>query len=807
MLGSRSMKYALLSSASLALTAGGVQAQAIPEIVVTATKRAANLQDVSVAVQAIDSDGIEQLGISNFDDYVKHLPNVTFAGRGPGQSTVFIRGMSVEPIGVQLSGTQGSTPNVALYLDEQPVTAPGRNLDVYATDLERIEVLPGPQGTLFGASSQAGTIRLITNKPVIDEFQAGFDAETSFTKSGEMSEGVEAYINIPVIEGTMAFRAAVYSIQNGGYIDNVAGETSLDPNINPLSTVAARDANGDLILNPDNTVQSTIDPANFTSATNGELVEEDFNDSFYRGIRLGVKIEPSDTWDAVVQHTRQSLGADGVFDYDPEVGDLQVSRFFPDELDDKFNQTSWTLNARLDLLDIVYTGAYLDREINQTIDYTGYINTGAFVAYYTCTYDAVRQCFDPTQGFVGFQEQSRHTQELRFSTDQGERLRATAGVFYDKFKIKAQDDFVYFSFDPTLLGFPAQNTPFNPAVVNNPDPRPVGVGFFNDVTRTEKQIAAFGEISYDITDAFSATFGVRYYDLELDFFGISDFAAGGGRDYDVSGGHTTEPLSSDDIILKGTLSYQPNDDMLFYATYSEGYRPGGWNRGGGLASRNPTFPTVETVYGTDDVQNYELGWKTTWLDGTLQFNGNAYYIDWTDIQVTRFDPQNVSILTFIENSADAEIFGVEGDVTWAMTENFTAFWAFTYNDTEVTAVNAQVIELAPEGSELPLAPEFQTTFRGRYAWSQADYDMFVQAGGQYASSSFSSLALAEREQQDSYFVADVSAGIAKDNWQATLFIENLTDKRAELNINNQDDIRRITTNRPRTIGLRLSYEY
>ena len=150
-----------------------------------------------------------------------------------------------------------------------------------------------------------------------------------------------------------------------------------------------------------------------------------------------------------------------------------------------------------------------------------------------------------------------------------------------------------------------------------------------------------------------------------------------------------------------------DSSKLFYATYSEGFRPGGFNRGGGLPSANPEFPTVETTYETDDVVNYEFGWKTLLLDNTLRWNGNVYFIDWTDMQVSRFDPQNVSILTFIENAADSEIRGIESDFTWRATDNWTLMGAFSYNDTELVATNANVIEMAPVGSELPLTPKFQ----------------------------------------------------------------------------------------------------
>ena len=786
--------------------------RSLDQIVVTATKTETTAQDAAVALQAVDEETLDELNIGNFDDYVRYLPNVSFGGRGPGQSTVYIRGLAVQPITVLLSGAQGTTPNVALYLDEQPVTAPGRNLDVYATDLERIEVLPGPQGTLFGASSQAGTIRLITNKPKLNEFQAGFDASVATTNDGELSNGVEAYVNIPLIEDKLAVRAAFYNISEGGYIDNVQGTFTTDPSINPDS-------------------QATASAVSYEAADNALLVEDNFNDSGYEGVRLSGLFQINDDWSFSLQHTQQKLTADGVFDYDPTVGDLDVTRFFEDTLEDEFGQTAWTLEGRLAMLDLVYTGAYLDREVNQSVDYTGYNNSGAFISYYTCTYDnpayvvnygidpsfvtpGGRECLDPTKGAVIFQEHARNTHEFRFSTPSDYRLRLIAGVFYDDFEIETQDDYYYLA--APQLGF-APNAPISTAVQVNPATRPAGVAFFNDIRRTEKQLAYFGELAFDLVpNVLTVTGGLRYYEIESDFEGSSNFANGifagsvdgdSGRDYDVSGGHTPEPLENDDIIIKANISWTPTDDVLFFFTYSEGFRPGGFNRGGGLASANPAFPTVDTFYDTDDVQSYELGWKSQLFANTLQFNGSAYFIEWTDMQVSRFDPQNVSILTFIENAADSEIFGVEGDVVWAATDGLTLFGAFSYNDTEVTDVSAQVIDLAPVGSELPLVPKFQFAARARYEAPVGPYLGYVQAGVQYAGKSFSSLVAAEREEQSSYTTADMSVGASRDQWSAEIFVENLTDERAELFINDQDDIRRIATNRPRTVGLRVSFDY
>ena len=784
----------------------------LEEVTVTATKREESLQDVPVTVQAFTSQTLNDLNIHHFEDYVQYMPNVNAGGRGPGQNEVYIRGMSIDAINVMLAGAQGSTPNVAMYLDEQPITAPGRNLDVYAADLERIEVLPGPQGTLYGISSMAGTIRLITNKPDPTQFAAGFKASVADTKHGDMSYTTDAYINFPVIEDKFGIRAVVYNANYGGYIDNVSGTYQLDPAVNP-------------------TLPADADYSR-AFADNGDLVEENFNDSSYRGARISAKYWFNDDWAALLTYMAQELEADGVFDYDPSVGDLQVRRYFEDSLQDEFDQVSLTVEGRLGALEIVYAGAYLDRHIEQSVDYTGYNGVGGFIAYYTCTYDnpeyiinydlnpdvitEVRECLDPTKGFRGEQDIKRNTQEIRITTPGDKSVRGIAGIFYDNFKLETLDNFWYFPpGSMEALGF-AQNAPISNARNIDPNIRPVGVGFFNDITREQEHFAVFGEVTWDINEQWSLLLGWRSYEIDIDFYGSSNFTNGifqgsvdsnRGRNYDETFGHSTDPLNLDGGVPKLTLSYQPQDNMMFYATYSEGFRSGGFNRGGGAPSFNPAYPTVPVTYDTDDVTNYEVGWKTTLADGAFQWNGAAYYVEWEGMQTSRFDPINVSILTFIDNAADSEIRGIETDFSWLATENLTIFGAFAYIDTELTQTDSQVIELAPVGSELALTPKFAGNLRARYDWYLDSVQVYPQGVVTYAYESWSSIVAADRRLQDSYTTVDASVGVIKDDWSVELFGSNLTDERADLFYNTQDDVPRITTNRPLTIGFRVTYDY
>jgi outer membrane receptor protein involved in Fe transport len=761
----------------------------LEEIVVTATKREENLQDIAVTVQALGESKLEELNIANFDDYVRYLPGVNAAGRGPGQSSIFIRGLATDSSDQTSIEIGAPVPNVALYLDEQPVSSGGRNLDVYAADIARVEVLPGPQGTLFGASSQAGTVRLITNKPVYNEILAGFDASVATTSGGELSNSLEAYVNYPMIDDKLAIRAVFYNAVEGGYIDNVFGENSYT---------------ADDVGFPEG-AESTV-------VNNIQFVEEDFNDAVYTGGRVSALYAINEDWELMGQFMTQRLDVDGVFDHSPEsiadipniqagsrvVGDLQVQRFFTDRLDDDFDQYALTINGRLGALDLVYAGSYLDREVNNSFDYSGYTQIGTYGYYYLCqpTYTL---CGDPTQGVIAHIENERTTHELRISSSEGERFNFVAGVFFDDIETRVDTNF----FVAASAGFFAPNVPHSDSTTFNPNARPEGITFINDAIRSEKQFAVFGELSFDISDAWSLTLGARYYDIESELVGSSNFATlgdvdgDGGRSFDVIFADDL-PLKEDDTIFKASVGYQLNDNSLFYATYVEGFRPGGFNR--------IDSDEVPQTYVSDEVTNFEFGWKTTLMDGSLRFNGSIYQIDWDGLQVGITD-FNISVITFTTNAADAEIKGFEGDLSWYPNDNLMLAAAWSFNDTEMVRVPQGVSDIAGVGSRLALAPETQVNLSGRYNWSWGSHNPYAQLVYSHTGDQFSSIVVDNRFKQASYDTVDGSFGFEMDNWTFELFGENLTDERAQLFINSLDTDLRITTNRPRTLGVRVSYDY
>ena len=851
----------------------------IEVIEVTATKRTESIQEVPVTVTALTGDSLEALGVSNFDEYVEFLPNVVFQGTGPGQNEIYIRGAATTQTNIAVSSVQALQPSVAFYLDEQPVSMQGRNLDVYATDVERVEVLPGPQGTLFGASSQSGTVRLITNKPNHDGFAAGLDTDTSFTSGGDMSNSVEAYFNMS-LSNSIAVRVAAYNDHQGGWIDNILNVPGQGGYIGSAEVISR--ISGDALTNPENV--PVISPKN------DALVENNFNTANYAGARFGLSYLINDDWDLLVQHTQQSLDTEGVFAYDPNLeGESSTNRFIPEDNDDDFGLTTWTLEGRLKQLDIVYTGGYLDRDINSTIDYTGYTNGGSFAAYYACNYAGTpetQECVDPTKFYKEATSTSRITHELRLNTSAENRWRITAGVFYDSQELSTVGQFQigntelpYFTnLQRTLAGTDGINSDGGPFSSE--------ISFVNDITHTIDQIAVFGQLEFDLTDTVTASFGARWYEIEdtfkgatttvdvtgrlqafgdgsdaalTEFFGADEAAAiqaaiaSGQLDTSLLDDDGT--LTVDDVIIKASLDWKVSEDVMLFASYSEGFRPPVTNRvGGGLAKNQAgafdgfRIPVYST---TDSLDNIEIGIKSTLLDDSLRFNATAYYSKISDLQTSRFDPTNISFLVFTDNVGDAEIKGMDGDFSWVATDNLIISGAFSFIDTELTSINDELAGIAPTvGSRLPYSAEFSGNLQAKYFY-QIDKDMtgyingsISYTGERLAGMSMDAYVLEDttnliygtgsglsikkeadvyngvnytdsngqtfaggRYVQDSYILANVSFGVTNDEWKAELYIDNLTDESAILYIDTQQFTPKVVTNRPRTIGFRFSYDF
>ena len=488
-----------VASAIVASFGASHAAAEIEEVTVTATKRSASTQDIAVAVQALGENTLEQLGVTNFNDYLLQLPGVTAGGSGPGQNTIYIRGVASTTPNLTTAGVAGLAPNVALYLDEQPLSQPGRNLDVYTADMNRVEVLSGPQGTLFGASSQAGTVRLITNKPDPTGSYATLDLGTSWTKGGEMSNNIEGVVNFPISD-QLTVRGVVYVDNKGGWVDNVPGSRTLEESarFRPEGTVRA---NGVPVSAQRAGFQSTADlsQVQFIAADNANMTEEDFNETVYSGARVSALYDINLDWSLLVSHMQQSMESDGVFFSDPTLGEHEIQRYSNDTLEDEFDNTNWTLTGRLGELEVVYTGAYTDRETNQIVDYSDYMFVGQYLPYYICdstvTYPGgatpTGTCQSPNMFVKSITETEVTTHEVRFNTPADNAFRVTAGAFFSDLELAERNDFTYpGATDSLIFGSPgfSANFPFPTGYTSDPGPFPPEVIFRNDVLRTDEQL-------------------------------------------------------------------------------------------------------------------------------------------------------------------------------------------------------------------------------------------------------------------------------------------------------------------------------
>ncbi len=874
------------------------QDRGIADIVVTATRREESANKVPLAITALSGDTLGELNVTNFEKLVEYLPNVRTASRGPGASVIYIRGLSTDTPGLQIQGTAGVSPSVALYVNDAPAALVGRNLDLYPADLQRVEVLAGPQGTLFGASAMGGAVRYITNKPDLNEFHAGFNGSYSFTKGGDDSISGDAFVNIPIINDRLAVRFVVYNNNQGGYIDNVAATYQMPFNANV--GVAGKLPTGNPLLvmraiqscqTSATTVIANCNGSQYRAPTrqtinNDRFVEDNYNDASYRGGRVAATFKVNEDWSVDLMHIRQQLNTDGVFDYEPAVGPLKVTQFNENSLRDEFDQTTWTLNGRMGALDLIYTGSYLNHDALQKADYASYSNIGLFLPYYECdagiyysnpSYGNLgnNTCYTPNKSYQVRNRTKRVTHELRVTTSAENRIRATAGLFYDKIKLLDNTDWSYLQ---QAAGFINPRSP-NPLVnAIEPGVKPIAVGFFNDVTRRDRQLAAYGELSFDIIpDKLTVTGGARYYDEKASMTGSSNMsfplyaskattncpAYQGGRGvYNAATGTYSasantkyyacsanladtlkglSPATYNGFIFKGNVTYKLDEGSLVYATFSQGFRPGGFNR----KPCNVVTPACNSLkqYAPDKVNNYEIGGKFALLDRTLQVNVAAYQIDWTNIQQTVFD-QNISNQTFTANFSDGRIKGVEGDVTWRATSELTFNSAFSFNDSELSAYRRQTTILNPLGSPLALSPKFQGNLRLRYETElSSGLRPFFSAGAHYVGSSISSVfsnvdlrlqdlnptvgyesqipvtyngvslkagdviaPLGGSQDQASYTTFNMSFGASKDEWGIEAFVENLTNQRPELFKSGNDGELRITTSRPFTAGLRFSYK-
>ena len=676
----------------------------VPEVIVTANRREENAQHVPMTIQVMTEATLARLNVATFDDFVTFLPGVTAHGVGPGQSSIYVRGLATNTGNVQASGAIGSFPNVAVYLDEQSAQLPNRNLDIHVADLERIEILEGPQGTLFGAGAEAGVLRYITNKPKLDRTETKVTAGYATTANGRQSASIDAALNIPLIPDKFAVRGVVYSEQRGGYIDNIPATFARAPT--DLGIV--RYFGGQV-------------PANSVVLSNAGVAANDINPVSYVGLRAEALYRFSDDWDALIAQSNQNLEADGVFfemaanSLGEPLPDLSVQLFNPSYDKDHFQNTALTINGRVGALKLLYAGSYLERNVDQVQDYTQY-SRSTYSSYYQCVNPgpAAAQCFTPSSTWHDVERNTHQSHELRLSTSGEGRIRGIGGLFYENYRIQEQTDWFYLTalpyFNPigpptgyyTLNGSPLlpNGTPvkfftngavFVPSPVTsiNPNPRPLGDAFLGDITRGYTQRAAYASIDIElIPKTLTLTAGTRYSNTNTSEVGSTVGSYGCGLLWDSTVpnpcvNHSSVLLNIDAEHLdktysgftsRASLSWQVTEDALLYYTWSQGFRAGGFNRApiapvydSPLAANGLPWQEQASEHGgyvasvsfaPDSLTNNELGWKTRWMDRRVQWNGAFYQENWSQTQIA-LDGLDVVGSGAIVNGGDYRVRGVE----------------------------------------------------------------------------------------------------------------------------------------------------
>jgi outer membrane receptor protein involved in Fe transport len=768
------------------------------EIVVTAQKRSENLQNVPFSIQALTTEKLTELNVTNFSDYAKFLPSVSFQTVAPGQTSVYMRGVA--------SGENGnhsaSLPSVGIYLDEQPVTTILGALDVHVYDIARVEALAGPQGTLYGASSQAGTLRIITNKPDPSKYSAAFDVSLNAVDHGGIGHGAEGYVNIPLSDKA-AIRLVGWTQHDAGYIDNVHGQRPY------LTSGAIED--------------------------NANLAKKNFNDVDTYGGRAALKVDLDDRWTVTPSVMAQSAYANGIFAYDPSVGDLQVERYNEDWNKDRWIQAALTLEGKISNLDFVYAGAMMDRKLSGHSDYSDYSYWYDQVLGYGASWidNAGDPIAIPSQYVWGKYHFGKQSHEVRLSSPQDERFRWIVGAFYQRqtnaieqrYKINNLNDTLEIPFWDDTLWLTTQR-------------------------RIDRDRAVFGEASFDLSKPLTVTAGVRFYKAHntlAGFFGYNyidpdipgDLGYSGNDNYKCRwpvrflGGpcmDVNKGISETGHTQKLNLTYRIDDSRMIYATWSTGFRPGGVNRRGSLPP-----------YTSDVLTNYEFGWKTSWLDDRLILNGAVFKEVWKDAQISVL---GLNGLTNVRNVGQATIKGIESNIDWAVDEFLTISGGATYlsakidqnfcqdlvgpdqdqitHDCPPTIANRFAPE-APAGTELPVTPRFKGNVTARWEFPWLTGTGHFQMSYVYTGATWAELRIVERGllgRQKAYGTADFSYGLDRENTTYELFLTNAFDERGDVyrsascTIFRQDVPAVICGNQPyivpthpRTLGLRIGKHY
>jgi outer membrane receptor protein involved in Fe transport len=750
----------------------------LEEIIVTATKRSEDIQKVPMSIQALSTQKLEENHVSSFQDYAKLLPSVSFqdgvaggGAGGPGFARVYMRGVSSGGDG----NHSGPQPSVGMYLDEQPITTIQGSLNIHIYDVQRVEALAGPQGTLYGASSEAGTIRIITNKPELGVTKGGYDVQGNYVQNGTFGYVAEGFTNLPLGESA-AIRLVGWTEHDSGFIDNVHQAYTYSTGV-PID--------------------------------NSAVVKKHYNDATTTGARAALRVELNDRWTMTPSVITQYEKTNGFPGFDATLGDLKVAHYKPESTQDSWVQSALTVEGKIGNFDIVYAGAFLKRQDETHSDYTDY-SIGYDTSYAQYFTNNASASIDGSQYITAKDHYQKYSNELRISSPKELPFRFVGGLFQQRQTHEIEQRYV-------VDGLATAST-VSPSWPNT--------WWLTEQERVDRDSAIFAELSYDITPKLTGTIGARYFESRNSlqgFFGVgfgnpqAFLHDGYGAQLCVNSnpfhGAPCEKLPAGTTSKdsgntpKFNLTYRFDDQHLLYATWSKGFRPGGANRYDANAPYKPDYLT-----------NIELGWKTSYLDNHVRFNGAVFSEDWKDFQFAYLGSNG---FTIINNVGQARINGIETSVEFAASQGLSVSAAVAYYDAKLKQdyckdpTDCANTLQAPSGTQLPVTPKFKGNVTSRYKFSAGGHDAFVQGTVIYQGDSYADLRPAVNDllgKVPAFTTVDASTGVELGHGNLELFVTNLLDERGQLGRFTECAPGTCTTvyaqpTQPRTIGLKWGQKF
>lgn len=720
----------------------------LEEIIVTSTKRGAQaLQNVPVTVQALTDDLIDIVGATDFTELAGKIPGFAFQDQGPGDREYVIRGINSRG-----TATTGVYYGEAVITGNNKQDGGGRQAEIELHDLSRVEVLKGPQGTLFGASSMSGTVRFIPNDPNLSEINARAEVELATTEHGDESYRANGMVNVPVIQDKLAVRAVGWVRRDGGYVDNLRLD---EKDINDTDVTGGR-------------LMVKAQATESLSLTATAIYQERDVDGSSR-INIGA-----------LQPTFQQLITDAGFSVDP-VGRLTNQEFTKNNWNEELQLYSLVAEWSTDFGTLTAASSYFDQSIDFRFDST------PILAFFGVPAPALT-----------FQPQSRDiwSNEIRFASNFEGPIQFVLGGFLAR---ESRD------FEVQVLATGPDGLPLGPW-----DPNtdffigPPGAAIFGRQKFDEQdEEALFGEITFQATEQLSFIVGARYYQSDLMSDAIQTKPFVGFPPAQNPAFSVVE--KADKTTLRFNVSYQATDDVLVYANAAQGFRNGGTNDN----AINPANIDLPVSFGPDSLWSYEAGWKTRFADRRVTFNGALYAIRWKNIQVGDFNPS--SPFPFVQNAGKASVDGVEMELTVNPVQGLTFVLAGSYQDARLTEDFPAGDILGLKGDEIPNIPEFQFGGSIEYVWPVMDGFEASLRGDLSYRDSVNTLFRTEdpfNVRLDSYTLIDVQASLSNERWRATVYVKNLTDKLAQFDaINSSQDPLSYFVARPRTIGIRGSVNF